>query len=161
MIETERCFIHSFQKSDSEDVKELYGNEEVRKYLGGVRDEDSMEVALQEVLQSNDGSHYWVVRKKDGNHFLGMVSLSPHHDGVYFEVSYQFLPKWWGVGYATEVVQAVLDYAFVEMKLSKVVAETQTANVDSCRLLERLGMSVEKTLERFGAEQALYSITNR
>lgn len=161
MIETERCFIHSFQKSDIEDVKELYGNEEVRQYLGGIRDEESMKVAFQEVLQSNDASQYWVIRKKDGDHFLGMVSLSPHHDGIYFEVSYQFLPKWWGMGYAKEVVQAAIDYAFVEMKLSKVVAETQTANVASCKLLERLNMSVEKTLERFGAEQALYSLTNR
>lgn len=161
MIETERCFMHPFQKSDIEDVKELYRNEEVRKYLGGIRDEASMDAAFQEVLELNDASQYWVIRKKEGNHFLGMVSLSPHHDGAYFELSYQFLPKWWGMGYATEVVQAVLDYAFVEMKLSKVVAETQTANVDSCRLLERLGMTVEKTLERFGAEQALYSIANR
>jgi [ribosomal protein S5]-alanine N-acetyltransferase len=45
-----------------------------------------------------------------------------------------------------------------ELSLPNVIAETQTANRASCKLIERLGMKLEKTIERFGAEHAIYSI---
>lgn len=89
---------------------------------------------------------------------IGLVSLAPHHEGVYQEVSYQFLPCWWGKGYASEVVSVILHFALHGLNLSTVVAETQTANKASCQLLERLGMQLERTVFMFGAEQALYSI---
>lgn len=158
MFETERCSINTFQKSDFVDVKQLYQNEEVRKYLGGIRPEDSIEVALDEMLYPSDDSFYWVVREKHTADFIGLISLDPHHEGVYLEVSYQFLPSWWGKGYATEAVQLIVNYALNDLKLSKIVAETQTANTSSCRLLEKLGMELERTTSRFGANQAIYSI---
>ncbi|WP_368505143.1 GNAT family N-acetyltransferase [Alkalihalophilus sp. As8PL] len=158
MFETERCFVRTFQKSDYIDVKKLYVNEEVRKFLGGTRQENSIEVVLDEMLNSSPNSYYWVVREKHTDSFIGLVSIDPHHDGIYYEISYQFLPNWWGKGYATEVVQLLIRYGLNELKLSKVIAETQTANTSSCRLLERLGMELEQTINRFDAEQAIYSI---
>ncbi|MNN68748.1 hypothetical protein D3C81_1844810 [compost metagenome] len=52
-----------------------------------------------------------------------------------------------------------MDYAFKELKLSKLVAETQKANKASCRLLTKLGMSIEESIYRFGAEQYIFSIS--
>ncbi len=71
-------------------------------------------------------------------------------------MSYELLPEYWGKGYATEAVEAALGYAFVDLGLERVVAETQAANERSCRLLERLGMKAERKLERFGAKQVIY-----
>ncbi|MDY0406771.1 GNAT family N-acetyltransferase [Virgibacillus sp. 179-BFC.A HS] len=111
------------------------------------------------MLCPNTVSHYWVVREKYTQKFIGLVSLDTHHVGTDLEVSYQFLPHWWGKGYATEVVGAVIHIAFHEFNLPRIVAETQTANKVSCRLLEKLGRALERTVMRFGAEQAIYSIT--
>lgn len=158
LFETERCFIRTFQKSDYIDVKKLYVDEEVRRFLGGTRQENSIEIVLKEMLNSSADSFYWIVREKRTDNFIGLVSLDPHHDGVDYEISYQFLPSWWGKGYATEVAHLIIKYALNELNLSKVIAETQTANTPSCRLLERLGMELERTINRFGAEQAIYSI---
>lgn len=158
MFETKRSSINTFQKSDFVDVKKLYLNRKVRKFLGGIRQEDSMDVVLDEMLNPSDCSFYWVIREKHTDKFIGLISIDPHHEGVYLEISYQFLPDWWGKGYATEAVQLIIKYALNELNLSKIVAETQTANKSSCRLLERLGMELERTISRFGAEQAIYSI---
>lgn len=158
MFETARCTINTFQKSDYIDVKKLYVNPDVRKFLGGIRDEDSIGGVLDEMLLSNNKSFYWVVRKKQTEDFMGLVSLTPHHDGVYLEISYQFLPNWWGAGYATEIVQEILNFSLNQLNLPRVVAETQTANKSSCMLLERIGMELERKIMRFGAEQAIYSI---
>jgi [ribosomal protein S5]-alanine N-acetyltransferase len=160
LVETGRCLIKRFQKSDYVDVKKLYVNEEVRKFLGGIRQEDSIITVLEEMLNASDNSFYWVVREKHTNDFIGLVSLDPHHDGADLEISYQLLPNWWGAGYATEVVKEIISFAVNELNLQKVVAETQTANQSSCRLLEKLGMEIERKIFRFGAEQAIYSITS-
>ncbi|QVY62553.1 GNAT family N-acetyltransferase [Cytobacillus gottheilii] len=158
MFETERCLIRSLQESDFVDVKKIFANKEVRKYLGGIRQDDAIEAGLDEMLNSSDNSFYWVVREKHTDEFIGLISLDPHHDGDYLEISYQLLPHWWGAGYATEVVQVIITFALHELKLPKIVAETQTANTSSCRLLEKLGMELERTTSRFGAEQAIYCI---
>ncbi|ANU17845.1 GNAT family N-acetyltransferase [Planococcus maritimus] len=158
MFETDRCTVNSLQESDFIDVEKIYGNQEVRKFLGGIRQKDSIRVIVEEMLNSSQDSYYWVVREKYTESFIGLVSLDLHHDEVYQEVSYQFLPYWWGKGYAREVITLIINFALNELHLSTILAETQTANEASCRLLERLGMKLEQTTFRFGAEQAIYSI---
>lgn len=76
------------------------------------------------------------------------------------ELSYQIMPKWWGIGIGTEVSEAVLNYGFIEMELISVVAETQLKNRASCRLLEKLGMKEEERVERFDEMQVIYRKNN-
>ncbi|MBX0358570.1 GNAT family N-acetyltransferase [Halobacillus sp. Nhm2S1] len=147
------------QSMDYEEVKELYLNPVVRKYLGGPREEDCLDALFEGMQTSDVNALYLVVREKGTNHFIGFVSLDPYHDGDNIELSYQFLPVWWGKGYGSEVVEEVVDYAFSELKLHKITAETQMANVYSCRLLEKTGMKLDKTLVRFGETQCLYSLS--
>lgn len=158
-METNRCHLMRLQKNDYEDVKMIYTNEKVRKYLGGtILEEHTFNKFLDTVKRSQTGSYYWVVRLKSSNDFIGLVSLDKHIDGQNMEISYEFLPDWWGHGYAKEVISQMLTYAFNELNLTKVIAETQTANHSSCRLLEKVGMKLEQTLIRYGAEQAIYGI---
>ncbi len=157
-IQTERCQLTEVTLEDFDDVKLLYLNEDVRKYLGGVIEEASFQKSFHHILHQDTIAYYWVVREKETSMFIGCVSLDTHHDGASTEVSYQFLPQWWGEGYAKEVVGEVIEYAFKELRLTELVAETQLANIPSCRLLERLGMKVRENVTRYGAEQAIYYI---
>ncbi|KIV58534.1 hypothetical protein AM501_03675 [Aneurinibacillus migulanus] len=160
MLETNRCLLTKLQQANYEDVKKLYVNEEVRKYLGGTLKEETIKKSFFKMVQPTIDSLYWVAREKHSNEFIGLISLDTHHDGTSTEVSYQLLPQWWGAGYATELVKEIIDYAFNQLNLPEVIAETQTANNASRRLLERLGMELVQTVQRFGEEQAIYSIKN-
>ncbi len=151
-------YTYKIKIDDFEDVKKIYVNEMVRRYLGGVIPEEYTRTKFIETLnRSQIDSHFWVVRLKIDTEFIGLVSFDKHVDGG-TEVSYEFLPTWWRSGYATEVLSQVINFAFNELELSRVLAETQTANAPSCRLLERLGMKLERKVQRFGAEQAIYYI---
>ncbi|EPY10146.1 MULTISPECIES: GNAT family N-acetyltransferase [Paenibacillus] len=162
LLETKRCTLTKLQASDYDNVRRLYVNEEVRKYLGGAwTEEEAITGSFRRMLASQEGASFWIIREKQTNAFIGLISLDTHHDGVSTEVSYELLPEWWGSGYAAETVTAVIDYAFRELGLPEVIAETQAANKASCRLLERIGMSFRDTVQRFGEQQAIYSITNR
>lgn len=73
-------------------IRRLYADEDVRRYLGGVRTDLDFEGLMAVMGQQL----HWAVRDlKDGT-FLGGVSLSTHHNGQDTEVSYQFLPEYWG-----------------------------------------------------------------
>jgi [ribosomal protein S5]-alanine N-acetyltransferase len=52
----------------------------------------------------------------------------------------------WGHGYATEAAHALLRWAFDTLDLNRVQAETDTRNVASARVLEKLGFVREGTL---------------
>lgn len=161
VLQTNRCKLLQITEADYEDVKNLYVDQGVRKYLGGIRTDEQYKMSFLDMINSRPEFSYWVVRYKETNEFIGLVSLDLGNDGVSTEVSYQILPKWWGKGYATEIVQFVINYGFTELKLPRLIAETQTANIQSCKLLERVGMILETKVHRFEAEQSIYSIVNK
>jgi ribosomal-protein-alanine N-acetyltransferase len=97
----------------------------------------------------------WAVRGIETGEFVGMIFLGRHHDGEDVKVSYQFLPESWGEGLATETVGAIVDFAKDRLHLSRIIAETQIANVRSKALLEPLGMRPVRWLKRFGEEQVV------
>ena len=49
----------------------------------------------------------------------------------------------WGHGYAAEACQALIGFAFDTLRLNRLVTITAQDNIESIRLLERLGMRVE------------------
>ena len=55
------------------------------------------------------------------------------------EVGYELSPAYWGHGYATEAVRAMLDFGFEELGLDEIEARCVVANKRSVRLLHRLG----------------------
>ena len=56
--------------------------------------------------------------------------------GLYYAVH----PAHRGRGYATEAARALVDFAFVRMRLARIVATTERDNVDSQAVMRRLGM---------------------
>lgn len=159
-METERCILTNIIQEDYDDIKNLYLDENAREFLGGTIDEETYNLKFINMCKSMDDSFYLIARKKDNKEFIGLVTLDLHHDGVSTEISYQFLPNFWGCGYALEVVQEVINYAFNELRLEKLVAETQTANKSSIKLLKKLGMALDKNVERFGKEQSIFCLNN-
>jgi len=51
----------------------------------------------------------------------------------------------------------VLDFALNDLAFERLIAETQSANSASCNLLEKLGMTEVRRVERFGAQQSIYA----
>jgi [ribosomal protein S5]-alanine N-acetyltransferase len=158
LLQTDRCRLFNLQQTDFDNVSKLYANEAVRKYLGGTIQKELLKEKFIEEIHPKVNKWNWVIKTKDHSQFIGLVSLDPHLDGEHMEVSYQLLPNWWGKGYGTEIVHKIIHYAFNELNLPKILAETQTANISSCKLLEKVGMYLENTVQRFGAEQAIYAI---
>jgi ribosomal-protein-alanine N-acetyltransferase len=154
-IMTERCRLDALTEVDAPDILRLLQSSESRRYLGGPVDRAAFPDRLRAMLDDGVTQH-WVVRLTGEGQFVGLLSLGPHHDGKDQEVSYQLLPEFWRRGLASESLRALMVEARERFGLDRVIAETQTANTRSIRLLESLGFQRERILVRFDAEQAIY-----
>ena len=82
-----------------------------------------------------------IERTADGK-VIGLLTLitREHQQG---ELGYALGVDFRGRGYATEAAGALVDYAFSELRLHRIQATTSSANPDSYRVMERLGMRRE------------------
>jgi RimJ/RimL family protein N-acetyltransferase len=68
---------------------------------------------------------------------IGMSGLDPRTDGA--ELGYWLGVPFWGCGYATEAVRAVIDYAFSELGHELLQSGARVSNPASRRVLEKCG----------------------
>lgn len=157
-ISTERLVLRESDSRDRAVFIELFASSEVRTYLGGPRPRAELEREVPEVPGRRPGCF---VVELDGA-MVGMVTVARRDperlgrvrpDGREAELGYLFLPEVWGRGYAVEACAAVLDWFDGVLPGEPVVLCTQTANVPSMRLAERLGFTEVERFEEWGAEQ--------
>lgn len=151
VAETDRLILRRLSPADAPFMLELLNDPAFLQYIGdrGVR---TLEQARDYVLAGPVASYdvhgfglYLVTLKRDGTP-IGMCGLLKREalDGV--DVGYALLPAFRAQGYAYESAAAVLAHARDACGLSRILAIVQPTNVDSIRLLERLGLGFERTL---------------
>lgn len=134
----------------------LTADAEVRAHLGGVAPLSRRLSQARSYIRAGAGAH-WVVMDRAAPAPLGLIVLGHHGEEDAPELSYQFLRRSWGYGYATEACRAVL----AAHSAPRIVAETQAANAASRRLLVRLGFVEHRHLARYGARQVIYHTQSR
>lgn len=161
-ILTSRLTLRETKASDCYGDLELLTSEEVRRhwYLGGALPRDEVARAMPDV----PGRYPGVFAVDLAGEFVGAVMVERRSldraghvldVGDESELSFTLLPPHWGRGYAHEASEAVLDWIATAFPGEPVLLCTQSANVRSLRLAERLGFVQVASLNEFGAEQWL------
>lgn len=156
-IETKRLLLCAAASTDLTFISSLIADTRVRNYLGGPVPLSRRDATARSYLSISTGEAVWTVKTKTLPQPIGLMSITKHKDGSDYELSYQFHPSHWGNAFALEASTEALRYALEELGHTRLIAETQVANIASCKLLERLGMQEVQRLTRFGAEQAIYA----
>lgn len=81
------------------------------------------------------------ITERSNGAYLGSCGLSVLADEDGVECYFWLLPKYWGWGYATEAIRALLYFAFVEMGVEKVVSNIPRENKGGVEVAEGSGMS--------------------
>lgn len=154
-LRTERLTLRRFGAEDADLLIELDGDPEVVRYLSGgaptapelVRDR-----VLPSILAGYDrwagAFGVFAAYENAGDAFVGWFCLRPERDGPLEEVElgYRLRRAAWGRGYATEMSAALLRKAFTELDVRVVWGATMALNRPSQRVMEKLGMTVTRTL---------------
>ena len=151
MLHTARLRLRPFDAADADDLFALHSNACVLRYWDApawserVRAERFI-TACRQMAQEGTGARLAVDRACDGA-FIGWCSLNRWNPGYRSaSLGYCFDDAAWGHGYATEAARVLLRWGFDTMDLNRVQAETDTRNVASARVLEKLGFVREGTL---------------
>ena len=71
---------------------------------------------------------------------VGNVSLLLEPDRASAELAWIINQAYWGMGFATEAAQALIDYGREALGISHFFAHCDSENIGSYRVMERLGM---------------------
>ena len=163
VTETARLRLREWGEGDGERFYAAMNTPAVMRWLGGVQDRATWDVALERIkgFQRDHGHTFWLVERKHDGELLGFCGLkrvnAPGTDMTgQYEVGWRFRENAWGKGYAKEAALAALDLAFGRFAAPHVVALTVAGNRGSWGLMERLDMTRRKDLDfidpRFGEE---------
>lgn len=148
-LRTPRLLLRPFDERDLIDLFALHSDREVVRYWDAPAWSDPARASAflascREVEAEGSGAR--VVVEQDGA-FLGWVGVT-RWNPTYRSASlgYSYAVPAWGRGIATEAGRALLDWAFGTWDLNRVQAETDTRNLASARVLEKLGFQREGTL---------------
>ena len=124
----------------------LHAHPEVAAYntIGIPKNQSTTEAILAPKLDLANKAHLgWIIANKQGV-FMGEISLilAPERFKK-GEISYSLHPDYWGNGFATAAVKALLEYAFTSLDLHRVEAGVAVENAKSIRVLEKVGMQRE------------------
>jgi RimJ/RimL family protein N-acetyltransferase len=150
-LHTARLRLRPFDDTDADDIFALQSNAHVLRYWDSApwseRERAERFIArCRQMAEEGTGARLAVDRVADGA-FIGWCTLdrwNPDYRSA--SLGYCFDAPAWGHGYATEAAGVVLRWAFETLDLNRVQAETDTRNVASARVLEKLGFVREGTL---------------
>ncbi|REK93233.1 N-acetyltransferase [Streptococcus sp. NM] len=74
---------------------------------------------------------------------IGSVDFNHRHGDDVLELGYTLHPDYWGRGYVPEAARALIDLAFRELGLHKIELTCFGYNVQSQRVAEKLGFTLE------------------
>ena len=142
-----------FRRVDTTDLEELWRlwtEAAVRQFLWDdrviSRDEAASTIANCESLAARDLG-LWVLRPTDSDVLIGCAGLFPVTTAATYEPRLAGLveplialaPEYWGRGYASEALRALIDHAASHLGLTQLAAVTDVPNVRSDRMLRRAG----------------------
>ena len=145
-IETDRLLLRKLELGDVYEYYErLMGDADVSRYMLFDPHQTIMESLedMQQKLRCYDEEPFycWGVERKEEAGLMGMVQLlrfDEQADSCSFV--YMLGCNYWNQGYGTEILKAVIRFAFEELEVQRILADHMTKNIASGKVMEKAGM---------------------
>ena len=153
-LETERLDLRQLTPEDTDFIFRHFSNPLVFQYL---LDEPPVTEFAQaeEIVQfylGKDGNSYnrWLMVRKTDQQPIGTCGFHKWNKRFYrAEIGYDLSPDFWGQGYMTEALKAVISHGFAHMKLNRIEALVAIENDRSTSLLKKLSFQQEGLLRDY------------
>jgi [ribosomal protein S5]-alanine N-acetyltransferase len=161
-LETDRTFMRPFEDDDLVDLSVIFSDPQVMLYTATGRPKTPSMSAnylhCQQDHQEIYGFSLGAVIRRSDQRLIGQCGLARLHQTQETVLGYTFAQDCWGYGYATETTIAWLKFAFDQLQLPKIMAAVKSDNRASLRVLDKLGMSYDRTDTFYGCACAYYGI---
>jgi RimJ/RimL family protein N-acetyltransferase len=152
ILETERMVLRQFCLDDASFILTLVNTPSWIAFIGD-KNIHSIEAAEQYLIDgpmksyAANGFGLSAVISKETNSPIGMCGLVNRDSLEDIDIGFALLPQYTGHGYAYEVASATMHHAKHSLGIQKVIAITDPKNISSIKLINKLGLQFEKTVE--------------
>src|SRR5689334_3164429 len=162
-LETERLLIRPLTRDDLPWPIEYRSYPDVTRYPRGppLQNPQAITKRLEFYLECYEkfGFGMSAMIWKETNERIGTSGLQPLGDTGEIEVGYNLAKKFWRHGIGFECARAWLEHGFTHCGLERIVAVAVPENVGSRRIMEKCGMTYEKTEEHYGEPCVFYAVS--
>jgi RimJ/RimL family protein N-acetyltransferase len=152
ILRTQRLYLRELQNSDAAFIQELVNTPGWLQYIGDRQvhnPDDAIRYLQNGPLKSYqmNGFGLWCICLQTNHTPIGLCGLIRREGLEHVDIGYALLPAFTGQQYAFEAAAAVFNYGLNTLQLPVLQAITLPDNGPSVRLLEKLGMRYEKTIQ--------------
>lgn len=138
-INTRRLCLKLVASEDSSFIYKLVNSQGWITFIGD-RNIDSAEAAIRfiEKITATPDFYYWVIRERDSNLAVGIVSFLKRDYLPHFDVGFAVLPEYQRKGYAFEATSQIIT-EYKQLGHTNILAIVLPLNTNSIGLLQKLG----------------------
>lgn len=177
IFHSERLTMAPYSESDVDLAIEMFTDPEVCRYGLDVMSEDDIrnDIGTWTRRGGNGCIGIWCVSRSDSGEKLGTVALLPmpveeqktdldlvvpgQIPEADIEIGFYMKRSAWSKGYASEAARRLLQQAFEQSPLEKIVANFDPANTASGRVLEKIGFIDRGPMRAYGQDVTGFRIT--
>lgn len=145
-IETERLIIRSPKESDADFYKNLWADGEVMKYVGFPRGIDAnMDDIMSRIKSPNPEENRLVAEEKSSGEVIAESGWGVDHEYPFENgrkcagLEIKVKRSHWQKGFATEILNAVIDHVFKNTDFTVVFVDPNIENIGANMLYKKLG----------------------
>lgn len=164
ILTTDRLRLEPFDERHLDGLHAMNRLPEVMRFITGKPETLEQTRAAIEVVKgrwAQYGFSWWVfVERGTGRvigagciQYLGRDPANPH------EIGWRLVPDKWGRGYASEAARAMAGWAFDSLGAPLLCAVCKPDNLDSARVMQRLGMRYRGEETWYDSAHAVYEMT--
>ena len=150
-IDASRIRLRWISEKNTDAFYAIYSNPEVMRYWSTppLSDREAAGKLISEIhdLFQRRMILKWGIALRSDDRLIGSITLFnlsfPHRRA---EIGYALAREYWGQGYMTEALMALLQYTFADLDLHRIEADVDPRNTASIKTVERLGFKREGIL---------------
>ena len=170
-IETDRLILRRIREGDYRQAyKNWCSQEEVTSFVTWFihKSEEETKKLFDAWIKAYDSpdTFRWIVELKDTNELIGSIDVVDEIEYGVCEIGYCYGKDYWGQGYGSEALKAVIKYLFDQAEADTICARFMIDNPASGAVMKKAGMTFEGVLrsrmvDKKGGRQdiGIYSIT--
>ena len=103
-------------------------------------------LTLVEKQHAEQTTFTFAIELRGESQLIGVIGIGNDKVHRQAEAGYWISPNYWGRGYATEALQAIINFGFEELNLKRISTGVFAGNDASVRVQEKCGLVLEGTL---------------